>query len=68
MTFGDSIGGYSSMLMGNGADTVVVNGNAEFGSDSYYDNWLNEVFAKTWKKVKQMLCTKVFMKQNLNKK
>ncbi len=56
------------MLMGNGADTVVVNGNAEFGSDSYYDNWLNEVFAKTWKKVKQMLCTKVFMKQNLNKK
>ncbi|MEH8108687.1 calcium-binding protein, partial [Gallibacterium anatis] len=46
VTFGDSIGGYSSMLMGNGADTVVVNGNAEFGSDSYYDNWLNEVFAK----------------------
>ncbi len=25
---------------------VVVNGNAEFGSDSYYDNWLNEVFMK----------------------
>ena len=46
VTFGNSIGGYSSMLMGNGADTVVVNGNAEFGSDSYYDNWLNEVFAK----------------------
>ncbi|MFU2073428.1 hypothetical protein ACLQ93_07095, partial [Gallibacterium anatis] len=46
VTFGNSIGGYSSMLMGNGADTVVVNGNAEFGSDSYYDNWLNDVFAK----------------------
>ncbi|MFU2082533.1 hypothetical protein ACLQ9N_07940, partial [Gallibacterium anatis] len=46
VTFGNSVGGYSSMLMGNGADTVVVNGNAEFGSDSYYDNWLNEVFAK----------------------
>ncbi|MEH8100139.1 calcium-binding protein, partial [Gallibacterium anatis] len=46
VTFGNSIGGYSSMLMGNGADTVVVNGNAEFGSDSYYDNWVNEVFIK----------------------
>ncbi|UZD15783.1 hypothetical protein OLL86_09855 [Gallibacterium anatis] len=46
VTFGDTIGGYSSMLMGNGADTVVVNGNAEFGSDPYYDNWLNDVFAK----------------------
>ncbi|KGQ33992.1 hypothetical protein P375_02025 [Gallibacterium genomosp. 2] len=46
VTFGNSIGGYSSMLMGNGADTVVVNGNAEFGSDPYYDNWLNDVFAK----------------------
>ncbi|KGQ47138.1 hypothetical protein JL04_11095, partial [Gallibacterium anatis] len=46
VTFGDAIGGYSSMLMGNEADTVVVNGNAEFGSDPYYDNWLNDVFAK----------------------
>ncbi|KGQ54738.1 hypothetical protein IO44_08420, partial [Gallibacterium anatis str. Avicor] len=46
VTFGNSIGGYSSMLMGNGADTVVVNGNAEFGSDPYYDNWVNEVFIK----------------------
>ncbi|KGQ23244.1 hypothetical protein JP27_11505, partial [Gallibacterium anatis] len=49
VTFGDTIGGYSSMLMGNGADTVVVNGNAEFGSDSYYDNWLNEVFIENMK-------------------
>ena len=46
VTFGNTIGGYSSMLMGDGADTVVVNGNAEFGSDAYYDNWLNEVFIK----------------------
>ncbi|KGQ62074.1 hypothetical protein IO49_12065, partial [Gallibacterium anatis] len=46
VTFGNSIGGYSSMLMGNGADTVVVNGDAEFGSDAYYDNWVNDVFAE----------------------
>ncbi|WP_156539714.1 Ig-like domain-containing protein [Gallibacterium genomosp. 1] len=44
VTFGNGIGGRSSMMMGDGADTVVVNGNAEFNSEPYY--WLDGAFIK----------------------
>ena len=44
VTFGKGIGGRSSMMMGDGADTVVVKGNAEFNSDPYY--WLDGAFIK----------------------
>ncbi|KGQ24830.1 hypothetical protein JP33_07615, partial [Gallibacterium anatis CCM5995] len=44
VTFGKGIGGRSSMMMGDEADTVVVKGNAEFHSDPYY--WLDGAFIK----------------------
>lgn len=44
VTFDKGIGGRSSMMMGDGADTVVVKGNAEFNSDPYY--WLDGAFIK----------------------
>ncbi|MEH8024614.1 calcium-binding protein, partial [Gallibacterium anatis] len=44
VTFNGNIGGRSSMMMGDGADTVVVKGNAEFNSDPYY--WLDGAFIK----------------------
>ena len=44
VTFGKGIGGRSSMMMGDGDDTVVVKGNAEFNSDPYY--WLDGAFIK----------------------
>ena len=44
VTFNSYIGGRSSMMMGDGADTVVVKGNAEFNSDPYY--WLDGAFIK----------------------
>ncbi|MFU2123756.1 hypothetical protein ACLRAD_09300, partial [Gallibacterium anatis] len=44
VTFGKGIGGRSSMMMGDGADTVVIKGNAEFNSDPYY--WLDGAFIK----------------------
>ncbi|KGQ34191.1 hypothetical protein JP34_07470, partial [Gallibacterium anatis] len=44
VTFNGNIGGRSSMMMGDEADTVVVKGNAEFNSDPYY--WLDGAFIK----------------------
>ena len=44
VTFNGNIGGRSSMMMGDGDDTVVVKGNAEFNSDPYY--WLDGAFIK----------------------
>ncbi|MEH8057328.1 hypothetical protein P9104_07730, partial [Gallibacterium anatis] len=44
VTFNSYIGGRSSMMMGDGADTVVIKGNAEFNSDPYY--WLDGAFIK----------------------
>ncbi|MFU2132285.1 hypothetical protein ACLRAC_07570, partial [Gallibacterium anatis] len=44
VTFNGNIGGRSSMMMGDEADTVVVKGNADFNSDSYY--WLDGAFIK----------------------
>ncbi|KGQ69296.1 hypothetical protein IO47_00005, partial [Gallibacterium anatis] len=44
VTFNGYIGGRSSMMMGDEADTVVVKGNAEFNSDPYY--WLDGAFIK----------------------
>ncbi|MEH8132026.1 hypothetical protein P9058_08080, partial [Gallibacterium anatis] len=44
VTFNGNIGGRSSMMMGDEADTVVVKGNAEFNSDLYY--WLDGAFIK----------------------
>ncbi|ERF77284.1 autotransporter outer membrane beta-barrel domain-containing protein, partial [Gallibacterium anatis] len=44
VTFNGYIGGRSSMMMGDGDDTVVVKGNAEFNSDPYY--WLDGAFIK----------------------
>nr|WP_143403230.1 calcium-binding protein [Gallibacterium anatis] len=44
VTFNSYIGGRSSMMMGDGDDTVVVKGNAEFNSDPYY--WLDGAFIK----------------------
>ncbi|MEH8067170.1 hypothetical protein P9089_10035, partial [Gallibacterium anatis] len=44
VTFNGNIGGRSSMMMGDGDDTVVVKGNAEFNSDPY--SWLDGAFIK----------------------
>ncbi|MEH8138483.1 hypothetical protein P9056_08680, partial [Gallibacterium anatis] len=44
VTFNGNIGGRSSMMMGDEADTVVVKGNAEFNSDPY--SWLDGAFIK----------------------